>query len=326
MRSLHISMKSSPLLTTTREKPVRCNEDPAQPKINKQKMSGILRIWEALAMLRLYSRTSCHLGKVEPAPGGTQCPPPPGSSPSVLSHWVSHLPASLPLMICLVLWSVCVFHSCCRETKRPWCGGLSGQSVKKRVSLLPQPLGGWPRVGWYLSSEGPLCSALQPEALDCAPHSRLFAWALILLLSKLISPRDAGTKTLWSQDTPPQAYVCICYASYRMESVLGDHQSPRGLSPWHDTPPPIALLMPACSQQESPSSRKWIQDLRAISPEMLRYRLHEGWHFASDKRNVPMLRDREVILAYPWVYLNSTLTKLACVWPVQHVLSSCFKY
>ena len=63
MRSLHISAKSSPLLATTREKPVRCNEDPAQPKINKQKMSGILRIWEALAMLGLHSRTSCHLGR-----------------------------------------------------------------------------------------------------------------------------------------------------------------------------------------------------------------------------------------------------------------------
>ena len=326
MRSLHISAKSSPLLATTREKPVRCNEDPAQPKINKQKMSGILRIWEALAMLGLHSRTSCHLGRwSQPLVGH-----------STLFHlvpthqfWVTGSHTCPHHSLSWPAWSfwVCAFFTPAAGKPRDrWCCGLSGQSVKKRVSLLPQPLGGWPRVGWYLSSEGPLCSALQPGALDCAPHSRLFAWALILLLSKLISPRDAGTKTLWSQDTPPQAYVCICYTSYRMESVLGDHQSPRGLSPWHDTPPPIALLMPACSQQESPSSRKWIQDLRAISPEMLRYRLHEGWHFASDKRNVPMLRDREVIIAYPWVYLISTLTKLACVWPVQHVLSSCFKY
>ena len=313
MRNLHTTTKSSPLLAATREKRA-AQRRPSTAKINKQKMSGILPIWEALPMLGLRSRSAVTWGRwiqtlvghsallhLAPphqfwVPGSHTCPHH-SLSPSAWSLWV------------------CVFFTPAAGKARDRdvvdYQDNSHRSVKKRVSLLPRPLGGWPRMGWYLSSEGPMCSALQPGALDCAPHRRLFVWALILLVSKLISPWDAGTKTLWSQDIPPQAYMLICYTSYRMESILGDHQNPRELSPWHDTPPPITLLRPACSQQESPSLRKWMQGLRAISPEILRYRLQERWHLASDKRNVPTLRDREVILAYPWVHLNSTLISLS---------------
>ena len=118
MRNLHTTTKSSPLLATTREK----HAAQRRPSTAKNKQTEDVRHPSDMgssANVGPAFQISCHLGKVDPDSGGTQRPPPPGSSPSVLSPWVSHLPASLTLTICLVSMSVCVFHSCCRESKRP---------------------------------------------------------------------------------------------------------------------------------------------------------------------------------------------------------------
>ena len=122
------------------EKSTQHNEDPAQPKINKQKMSGILQIWEVLPMLGLRSRSAVTWGRwiqtlvghsallhLAPphqfwVPGSHTCPHH-SLSPSAWSLWV------------------CVFFTPAAGKARDRdvvdYQDNSHRSVKKSVSLLP---------------------------------------------------------------------------------------------------------------------------------------------------------------------------------------------
>lgn len=141
---------------------------------------------------------SCHLGKVDPDSAGTQRPPPPGSSPSVLSHWISRLPASLTLRTCLVPECVCFSLL------------LQGKQETVMMWIIRITAMGLSRKGW--ASSPSLCEAdpgwggTCPLKVLCAQLCSLGPWTLPLIEGFLYEPSSYFCQNSFHPEMPAQKH------------------------------------------------------------------------------------------------------------------------